>query len=225
MRIRQATATATIAAAALLLTACGGSPLEGKTGPQVADAAADAIEAAGSVHVAGTMTTDGQPGDIDLLLQGDDALGSITLNGTEIQLFSVGGAVYLQAPLAFWTAFGIPDGAAAMFENQWVTVPDDAAAGFEEFSLSGFAEELRNPSDGAIKEEVTAGEVDGADVVVVEQEGGGTLKVADDDPAYPLEMTNEGGSAGTVTFSRFGEKQDIAAPVNVLDLAELAGGA
>ena len=225
MRTRQVTATATIAAAALLLSACGSSPLEGKTGPQVADAAADALETAGSVHVAGTMTTDGQAGDIDLLLQGEDALGSITLDGAEIQLISVGGAVYLKGDPEFWASLGLPAEAVAMFDGEWVTAPGDAAAGFAEFSLSGFADELRNPSDGEITNEVTSGEVDGEDVVVVEQEGGGTLKVADDDPSYPLEMSNSGDSAGTVTFSRFGEKQDITAPVGALDLAELIGGA
>lgn len=224
MRIRPLTVPAVLGAASLLLGACGSSPLEGKTGPEVAAAAADALEAAGSVHVAGTMSTDGQEGQIDLQLQGEDAIGSITLGGTEIQLITAGGAVYAQAPLEFWTSFGIPDGAAAMFENRWVTVPGEAGAGFAEFSLAGFADELRNPSDGAIKDEVSEGEVDGEDVVVVEQENGSTLKVADDDPAYPLEMTNSGDSTGTVTFDRFGETTDISAPVNPLDLSQLAGG-
>jgi hypothetical protein len=62
------------------------------------------------------------------------------------------------------------------------------------------------------------------DVAVVRQDDGSTLRVADDDPSYPLELTNKGDSAGTVTFSRFGEKQEISAPVNVLDLDALAGG-
>jgi hypothetical protein len=72
MRIPQLTVAA---AAALLLTACGGSPLDGKTGPEVAAAAADALEEAGSVHVSGTVEQNGEEGDIDLHLQGEDALG------------------------------------------------------------------------------------------------------------------------------------------------------
>jgi hypothetical protein len=225
MRTRPLTATATIGAAALLLTACGGSPLEGKTGPEVATAAAAALEAAGSVHVAGTLVQDGQEGEVDLHLQGADAIGSITFGGAEIQLLSVGGAVYLQAPPEFWGSFGLPAEAAATFDGQWVTVPGEASAEFEEFSLAGFADQLRNPTDGEIKNEVASDEVDGEDVVVVEQEDGSTLTVADDDPAYPLEMTNAGDSAGTVTFSRFGEKEDITEPADALDLADLMGGA
>jgi hypothetical protein len=210
----------TTLAAALLLTGCGSGPLEGKTGPQVADAAADALEAAGSVHVTGTMTSDGQQGQIDLQLQGDDVLGTLTLGGGEIQIIGSGGALYMNASSEFWNSSGLPAEAVAMFDGRWVKVPADQAAGLEEFSLTGFTTELRNPSDGAIQDEVTS---DG-DVVVVRQENGSTLRVADDDPAYPLTMTNKGDSAGTVTFSRYGEKQDIAPPVNPLDLAALAGG-
>ena len=79
---------------------------------------------------------------------------------------------------------------------------------------------MRNPSDGTIENEVTRGD----DVVVVEQENGSTLTVADDDPSYPLELTNEGDSTGKVTFDRFGETTDISPPVNPLDLSQLAGG-
>lgn len=219
MRTRP-TAVATVVATGLLLTGCGSSPLEGKTGPQVADAAADALEAAGSVHVSGTMTTDGQQGHIDLLLQGDDVLGTLTLGGADLQIIGSGGALYMQAPAEFWASSGLPPEARAMFEGRWVKVPAEGMEGMEEFSLPGFAGELRNPSDGAIRDEVAT---DG-DVVVVSQEDGSTLRVADDDPAFPLELTNKGDSAGTVTFDRFGEKQDIAPPVNALDLSTLAGG-
>jgi hypothetical protein len=223
MRTRLTT-SAILAATALLLTACGSSPLEGKTGQEVAEAAAAALEEAGSVDIAGTMTTQGEEGEVDLHLQGEDAIGTITFAGTEIQLINAGGAVYMQAPPEFWTSFGLPAEAAAQFDGQWVVVPAEAGAGFAEFSLAGIVDELRNP-DGEVKEEVAEGEVDGEDVVVVEQEDGSSLKVADDDPAYPLELTNNGDSSGTVTFSGFGETEDITAPADALDLTELMGGA
>jgi hypothetical protein len=217
------TATAGLAAATLLLSACGSSPLDGKTGQQVAEAAAAALEEAGSVDLAGTMSTQGQEGEVDLHLQGEDATGSITIAGTEIQLISVGGQVYVQAPTEFWASFGLPAEAASQFEDQWVIVPAEAGAAFAEFSLAGFVEELRNP-DGVVQEDVTEGEVDGEDVVIVEQEDGSSLKVANDDPSYPLELTNNGDSTGTVTFSGFGETEDITAPADALDLAQLMGG-
>jgi hypothetical protein len=64
---------AVLVAGVLLLTACGGdSPLEGKTGTDVADLAADALEEAGSARVSGSLTQDGNELELDLRLQDDD---------------------------------------------------------------------------------------------------------------------------------------------------------
>jgi hypothetical protein len=220
MRIRSLTVAA---GAALLLTGCGSSPLDGKTGPEVAAAAADALDEAGSVHMAGTVDQGGQQGDVDLHLQGEDATGSITLGGFELQLVNVDGAAYVQGPPEFWSAFGIPAEDAGVFEGQWVVVPADAAAAFAEFSLTGIVDNLRNPASG-IKDDVRSAEVDGTDVVVVEQEDGSTLSVADDDPSYPVELTREGDSTGSLTFSRYGEEETIEAPADALELEQVLGG-
>jgi hypothetical protein len=103
-----------------------------------------------------------------------------------------------------------------------VIVPAEGASEFQDFSLAGFIEELRNP-ETPVKKDVESGEVDGEDVVIVEQEDGSRLSVADAEESYPLEMTNKGDSPGTLTFSRFGEKEDITAPADALDLNELMG--
>jgi hypothetical protein len=217
------TAAATLIAAGLLLSACGGGPLDDKAGPEVAAAAADALEAAGAFHLSGTISRGGQAGQIDLQLQGDDASGTLTLEGSEIQLITVGGSTYVQAPLPFWTSFGIPDGSAAAFEGQWVALPDESAAEFATFSVAGFVGELRQP-DGGLEEEVSGTEIDGEDAVVAVLKGGGTLTVLNDDPSYPVEVTNdEGSSSGTVTISGFGDEETITAPSNATDLAELVG--
>lgn len=224
MRIRQLTATAGVATAALLLTACGGSdsPLEGKSGEEVAAMAADALEEAGSARVVGTMEQDGEEGEIDLRLQGEDVSGSITLGGVEIGLVVVDGDVYMQAPADFWAGFGMPDEVAGEFDGAWVTVPSEAAADFADFSLAQIADELRE-ADGEIEEETRSEELDGDPVRIVEQENGSTLTVADDDPAYPLAMSNEE-EGSELTFSEFGEDQDISAPEDAIDLNAMMGG-
>ncbi|MGY1754090.1 hypothetical protein [Blastococcus sp. SYSU D01042] len=223
MRTRSLTAPAALLTGALLLAACGGdSPLEGKTGPEVAALAADALEEAGAVHVSGTMTTDGEEGEVDLQLQGDDAAGTITLGGLEIELISVGGDVFMKADPEFWASFGMPEDAAAQLDGEWVAVPGDAAEDFADFSLSGIADELR--SEDEVQEETRTDELDGESVVIVEQEDGSELVVADDDPAYPLEMRGGGDSEGTLTFSDHGDEQDISAPEDVLDLESVMGG-
>jgi len=221
MRIRQLTV---VAGAALLLTACGGGPMDGKSGQEVADAAADALEKAGAVHVAGTIAQEGEEGEIDLQLQGADAIGTLTFGGSEIEFLNVGGTAYMKAPPGFWGSFGLPEEVAAQFEGQWVTVPAEAASQFQQFSLDGFVEELRNPSSD-IKKDVKEDELDGDPVVIAEQQDGSTLTVANDEPAYPLEIKNKGDEEGTVTFSRFGEEEKIEAPADALDLTELRGSA
>lgn len=221
MRIRQLSVAA---GAALLLTACGGGgPMDGKSGQEVAEAAAAALEEAGSVRVAGTVAQEGEEGEVDLHLQGADAIGTLTFGGSEIEFLNVGGTAYLKAPPGFWGSFGLPEEVAAQFEGQWVTVPAEAAAQFEQFSLDGFVEELRNPSS-EVKDDVEEDERDGDAVVIAEQEDGSTLTVANDDPSYPLEIKNEGDQGGTLTFSGFGEEEEIEAPADALDLTEMMGG-
>lgn len=222
MRTRSSTAPAVLVVGALLLSACGGSsPLEGKTGPEVAELAADALEEAGSVHVSGEMTEDGETGEIDLRLEGDDAAGTITMDGVEIEIISVDGTAYLRGTSDLVSMLGIPAEAADQIEGKWIELPGDASADFEDFSLTGIADELRSPDDA--KDETRKDELDGDDVVIVEQEDGKSLVVKDDDPAYPLEMRGGGDSKGTLTFRDHGEKQDIEAPDDIADLESILG--
>ena len=222
MRIRTFTAPAALAAGALLLTACGSSPLEGKNGTEVAELAADALEEAGSVRLAGSMTQDGEEAEIDMQLQGDDAAGTITVQGTEIELISVGGDVYLKATEELLASFGAAAEETADFEGRWIMVPSGEAADFEEFTLDSFIEQLRDPED-PIKDETSSEELDGDSVVVVEQEDGSTLSVADDDPPYPLALSGGEDEEGSVSFSEHGEEFDISAPDDVISEEELQG--
>ena len=222
MRTRQLTAATALAATALLLGACGSSPLEGKNGPEVAEAAADALEEAGAVRVEGTIEQGGEEGELDLRLQGEDAAGTLTIDGGAIELVTVGGEQFIKAPEDFWGSSGLPEEAAAALGGQWVALPADGAD-FAEFSLASILEDLRNPTS-EVQDEVGEDEVDGTDVVVVEQEDGSKLFVADEEPAYPLRLTSVGDQTGTLDLSEFGEEQEISAPEGAVDLGELVGG-
>jgi hypothetical protein len=213
---------AVVAGGALLLTACGGHPLDDRTGSQVVAAAADALEEAGAVHVAGTVDEDGDQGAIDLQLQGEDTLGTLTFGGAEVQLLTVGGKSYLQGAPEFWASLGLPAEASANFEGQWVVIPDEQATTFEQFSLAGFVDQLRDPGSTP-KKDVRADEVDGDPVVVVEQEDGTTLTVANAERAYPLTVEDTGDTPSKLVFSAFGEKDDISVPPDALDLSEVLG--
>jgi hypothetical protein len=221
MRIRT---LALLGTTALVLTACGsdGNGMAEVSGPEVADRAATALEEAGSAAVRGDYATDGETGAIDLRVQGEDLTGTLSMGGMDVGLTSVGGQVYMQAPAGFWTSSGVPEAIAGQLDGRWVLVPAEAAGGFQELTLQGLAGELRSPSDGEIQEEVTTDEREGEPVVVVLDDKGGELVVAGEDEPYPLELTSSEGE-GILTLSEFGEEQEITAPQDPLDLAELAG--
>ncbi|HLM03945.1 MAG TPA: hypothetical protein VK402_02010 [Blastococcus sp.] len=227
-------------AAALLLAGCGGSDgvdgaepgaasssseagssLSRMSGEEVAEASFKALEEAGAAHVQGTITEAGQEQALDLHLQDEDAIGSLTMDGVTLQLVFTGGTSYIQAPGDFWAASGVPEEAAASLDGVWILLPPDAATEFGALTLSGLVDELRTPEDdNAITGDVTTDELDGQPVVVVTQEDGSTLEVADSGPSYPLRLVDKGDAPGTVTFSRFGERVTITAPAGALDLSE-----
>jgi hypothetical protein len=226
--------------AALLLAGCGGSDdvaaapapapapsssaaptTESRTGTEVAGAAADALEAAGSTHVAGTVGTGAEAQTLDLQLQGEDVMGTVTAGGQTVQLLTVSGVSYLQAAADFWAGFGAPADAAAQLDGQWVKVPAEQAADLGELTLAGLADELRTPSDGEIEDAVTTEQLDGEDVLVVKQADGSALYVAGGEQQLPRKIVDGGAEAGTLVFDHYGEKADITVPADALDLSEL----
>jgi hypothetical protein len=221
MRIRT---LAVLGASALLLTACGadGNGMAELSGPEVAERAATALEEAGSASVTGEYAMDGQTGAIDLQVQGEDLAGTLSVGGLDVQLTAVGGQVYMQAPGGFWSQAGLPAEFVGQLDGRWVLVPAEAATGFEDLTLQGLADQLRRPGEGEIEEEVTTDERDGEPVVVVANGGGGSLVVAGEGEPYPLEVVGTE-DEGTLTLSEFGEEQEITAPEDPLDLAELGG--
>jgi hypothetical protein len=230
MRVRAVVVTCL---SAVVLTACGGgssddtssaasssaaASAEQKSGPELAAAAADALEQAGSVRITGSVPMDEGVSDIDLQLQGADVAGTMALGDQSVQLIITGGSMYMQASTDFWAAQGMPASMASSFAGTWVLAPADAVGGFSDFSLAGFVTELRTPTDGAYADEVTSGELDGQPVWLVTQAGGSVLKVAAKGTPYPLEGSLNG---QTMTLSDFGKTQPIQAPAEYLDLSDL----
>jgi hypothetical protein len=222
--------------AALLLAGCGGDSGSGdaaaslssaasseseKTGTEVAADAADALEEAGAVRVAGTLGTGAEAQTLDLFLQGEDVSGSITIGGQTVQVLTVGGTSYIQAAGDFWLSSGVPAEAVPMLDGVWVVVPPEEAASFGEITLAGLIQELRAPSDGPGEDEVTTDELNGEEVLVVTEGGGSTLYVAAEDPTYPLLIEDTGAEPGTLEFSEFGETRTLTAPEAPLDLSQL----
>ncbi|MCA0145696.1 hypothetical protein [Blastococcus sp. LR1] len=225
-------------AAALLLAGCSGSDESGSDSAsgasgselsrmeaaEVVDASFTALEESGAAHVVGSIDENGAVQELDLQLEGDDVAGSITMDGVSVELISVGGQAYVQAPADFWASFGMPAEFAGQLEGQWVLMPAEAAGSFASLTLSGLVAELRASGGDTVKGEVTTDELDGEKVVVVTQENGSTFTTRDDDEnPYPLVIEEQGDAPAMVEFSDFGEPAGIAAPPNPVDLTTLGG--
>jgi len=194
-----------------------------KTGAEVSEDAIDALEAAGSVHVAGTVTAEGEETTFDIQLQGDDAAGTITLGGQTVELIRTAGTAYMKGDAALWTSFGVPAEAVAQLDGTWVLMPPGTDSGLDTFTFDGFLDEIRDGSGGDggnAQEEVATEELDGQEVVVVTDDDGSKLYVAATGEPYPLKVVDTGDEPGEVTFSNFGKTESITAPPAPLDLSQ-----
>lgn len=228
-------------AAALLLAGCGGSAESGSgsaagssgdsgtelsrsEAAEVVDASFTALEESGAAHVTGSIEEGGSTQELDLQLQGEDAQGSIVMDGVTLELVFTGGTAYVRAPADFWASFGMPAEFAGQLQGQWVLMPPEAAESFGSLTLSGLVDELRSSGGDSIEGEVSTDELDGEPVVVVTQEDGSTFTAADDDDnPYPLLIEDRGDAPATVEFSDFGRPAQIAPPANPVDLTTLGG--
>jgi hypothetical protein len=219
---------------ATALTACGG-------GDDFADGSADDIvESAKSdmgdlkaVKVAGTVTTDGQEISLDIQANADgDCTGSIGVADGSVELLGVGGETWMKPDEAFWrtSSGGAADEMIGIVGDKWVVVPDD------EDSLNDFCDVddlldqlLKDEDDGSTYSKNGTDEVDGDDVVKIDNEdpdeGTSTGYVLVDAPHYLVKIDKtDGADTGSVTFSEFDEVFEVTAPSTdeVVDLDSLS---
>ncbi|WP_409330353.1 hypothetical protein [Trujillonella humicola] len=233
MRVR---ALALAGLSALLLSACGATVVDGQAspaarvssaapaaaelpGPELADAAADALEAAGSVRVQGSMGMHGSKADLDMRLQGGDVDASMVVDGQSMRILMSRGTLYLQAAASFWEQQGLPDPLIDAMAGTWVRTPPDPLLGAEEMTLAVLAAEIRSPTGATIAEEVTTGELDGKPVWLVASSDGSVLAIAAEGTPYPLETSTP--VMGSVRLSAFGGVEPIVPPADFLDLGDL----
>ena len=180
------------------------------------------LKAAGAVHVEGTMIQDGTEAALDMQLQDDGASGTLEMGGQQIELLVVGDEAYVQADAEFWKSSGSPEAFASMIAGRWLLMPAEQAGELGPLSLEGFAEELLDPESGVV-EEVETGQVEGEDVLVVSTEDGSKLSVLTGDDSYPVLLEGTEENPGNVVLSGFGERQELEAPADFVDLADLGG--
>jgi hypothetical protein len=194
--------------------------LEQQSPAQVQQAAAAALKAAKSVHVTGTAINDGKPVRADLRIQGNASSGTMELEGVKLEITTIGNTTYLKANQQTWETLGVPAAAGQRLADRWVKTRPQQVTGLTGFTLDNLASQLiRDDSPWEPRVEQTT--LDGTKVVVISQQDGSKLYVANTGPPYPLRGEEKGANAGRIDFTEYGADFHITAPGNATDIGEI----
>lgn len=187
-----------------------------KTAEQVLADTKSALFNAGAVHVAGTMTTQGQAQQIDLQLQGQDAAG------TPVDIVVTGGKVYIKGPAAFWAKTPGP-ALAPKLADKWLVQELAGNPIGTTLTLQGIATSL-NADGSPLLPAVTRGNTAGRPTVMLSQQDGSTVAVANTGAPVPLHITDKSKSSGELAFTGYGTTRPITAPPGGVTPAQAAHG-
>jgi hypothetical protein len=213
------------------LAACGsssssGSTIASKTPEQIVAAAKSAADTAATVHVAGSVVSEGKPLTVDMqLLAGKGGRGRITLEGLSIDLIRVAGAVYINGSQAFYRRVAGP-AAAQLLQGKWLKAPENSGNFASLASLTDLGKLIDTTlgSHGTLARGPTS-TVDGQKVVAINDVSqGGTLYVATTGSPYPIEIAKRGGSGGRIVFDRWNQAVTLTAPANAININQLQNG-
>ena len=194
----------------------GGAALNGvqtQSGTDALATAREALRAASSAQITGTVTDSGQSIRLDLTLaSGDNTSGTLTIGNADVQLIKVGQSVFIKGDMDFLQKYAGNDPAVlSQLNGKWLKTA--TTTDFDQFTLDGFAGLLK-PGTGssAVLAQVTQSTLNGQKVVVVSQQDGSTLDIANTGPALPLKLESKGSDGGTITFANYNKSVSIAAP-------------
>ena len=121
----------------------------------------------------------------------------------KLEITAIGDAVYLKGDQKTWEMFGVPAAAGRALANKWVKVPPGQVTNLSGFSLDDLAAQLAE-ADNPLEPGVEQTTLDGNKVVVISQQDGSKLYVANTGPAYPLRGEMKGANAGRIDLTEYG---------------------
>jgi hypothetical protein len=209
---------------------CGGSSsgngVESKSPAQILEATKAAAKSAASVHIAGSIVSEGKPISLNMeLLAGKGGKGRISQEGFSIDLIQTGGAVYINGSAAFYRHVG-GTAAAQLLQGRWLKAPANSG---ELASLASLTD-LSKLIDTALANHGTLAKgskatISGQSAVALEDTSkGGTLYIATTGKPYPLEITKSGKENGKVVLDRWDKAVTLSAPAGAIDISKLQSG-
>ncbi len=224
-----------LAALALLalLAGCGGSSssssassgngVSDKSSADILAATKVASDAAHSVHVTGSIVSEGSPITLDMnLIAGKGGRGKLSEGGLAFELIQVGKTVYIKGSPAFYKHIG-GDAAAQLLQGKWLKAP----ASDSDFASLSQLTDLRQlvnqtlSSQGRSLTKAGTSTIAGQKVVGITDKGKGTLYIATTGAPYPVQIVKSGTEGGKINFDRWNNAVTLSAPANSIDVAQL----
>jgi hypothetical protein len=201
--------------------------VQNESGTDALASAREALRAAGSAQITGTVLDAGQPIRLDLTLAaGDNSAGTLTINNADVQLIKVGQTVFIKGDMDFLKKYaGNNTAVLNQLNGKWLKTT--TTTDFDLFTLDGFAGLLKGGTgSSAVVPKVTQSTLNGQKTVVVSQQDGSTLTIANTGPAVPLKLDAKGNNGGTLTFTNYNKSNPITAPPasEVFDISSASGG-
>jgi hypothetical protein len=238
MRFRFASSsTPALVLAVVVLAGCSstsssGNGVASKTPAEILAASKSAAVGAATVHVAGSILSEGKPISLDMELVGKNGVGDnggrgrLTLGGLGVKLIAIDKAVYVKGSDAFYTHFAGAK-AARLLHGKWLR------GSAEHGPLASFASlaDLDKVIDSTLQDHgplSSAGTttINGKKAVgVSDPASDGTLYVATSGAPYPLEIVKSGSAtgAGKIVFDRWNKPVTLLPPANAIDIDQLHG--
>jgi hypothetical protein len=217
-----------LALVALTIAGCGSSSSSGngissKSPTEILAASKAAADSASSVHVAGTLASNGTPITLNLsLASGHGGRGQISEGSLSFELIVVGDTIYIKGSPAFYSHFG---GAAAaqLFQGKWLKAPISGGELGSLAALTNFGKLLDQTlsSHGTLVKGATS-TVAGQPVIELRDTSrNGSLFVATSGQPYPVEIVKHGSETGHIAFSAWNQPVSLSAPAGAIDLSRL----
>lgn len=211
--------------ASIALTACGSSPSgstssgePSKPASQIVKDAVAAMQTLSTVHLAGNVSQSGQNIGFNFVLTQSVGGGSMTLNGSQVQVVDDGSNAFIKGGAAFWqNVGGASPSFAKLIAGHWVT-------GFSAQDLKQLAQfaNLRNlvgsfqPQSGSKLRKQPTKTFDGVSALPLKDTDGSIGYVAATGPPYILGLQGPPGQ-GLLTFNEFNTAKAPTVPTNAVN--------
>jgi hypothetical protein len=212
----------------LAISGCGSSSSSGngvasKSTSEILAASKAAADSASSVHVAGSLNSNGTPITLDLsLASGHGGRGQISQGNLAFNLIVVGDTIYIKGSPAFYSHFG-GSAAAQLFQGKWLKAPISGGELGSLAALTNFSQLLNQTlaSQGTLVKGPTS-TVAGTPVVELHNtSNNGSLFIATTGKPYPIQIVKHGSETGRITFTDWNQPVTLSPPSGAIDLSQL----